>query len=286
MTAGERSINILMLNYVRFYIDFTSRNGGHGVASNRETRSRQILKMLDLNEFVSVADLIRELEVSHMTVRRDLGELEDRGLLVRRYGGAMRSSATASLFSFDRRANTNRREKEAVCRAAARYIKDGDTIFVDCGTTLFRLAHIIATHRAIRVITNSLPVVSELLEYPEISLSFVGGEIDRDRKASYGPKAEQAIREYHADRAFIGADGVSLANGLSSYDEKEGNITRRMGENADEVVLLCDSSKLETDSFSRFAPLSLVTHLVTDGGIESEIRKHYARHGIDVAVGD
>lgn len=282
----EESTNIFMLNYVRFYKYRTFRHGGCRVGSNRETRSRQILKMLDLNEFVSVADLIRELEVSHMTVRRDLGELEERGLLVRRYGGAMRSSATTSLFSFDRRASTNRRQKEAVCRAAARYINDGDTIFVDCGTTLFRLAHIIATHRAVRVITNSLPVVSELLGYPEISLSFVGGEIDRDRKASYGPKAEQAIREYHADRAFIGADGVSLANGLSSYDEKEGNITRRMAENADEVVLLCDSSKLETDSFSRFAPLSLVTHLVTDSGLAPEIRKQYTRHGLNVAAGE
>lgn len=253
---------------------------------HREARSKRILRMLDDNEFVSVQAMMRELSVSHMTVRRDLDELEAKGLLVRRYGGATRSPATASLFSFERRANLNRLQKEAVCRSGARFIGDGETIFIDCGSTLFRLAHYVVARRGLRVITNSLPVVSELLACPEVKVNFVGGEIDRERMAAYGPKAEQAIAEYHADKAFIGADGVSIANGLSSYDEKEANITRRMAGNADAVFLLCDSSKVENDSFSRFAPLSLVDYLVTDRRLPERINKNYAARGIRVVAGE
>lgn len=249
---------------------------------NRESRSRRILEMFDEREFVSVGDIMRALDVSHMTVRRDLDNLEEKGLLVRKYGGAVRSVATTNLFSFDRRVNANRSKKEAVCRVGARFIEDGDTIFIDCGTTLFRLSHYIVAHRNLRVITNSLPVVAELISCPQIKVSFVGGEIDPERKASYGPKTELAIGEYHADKAFIGADGVSIANGLSSYDEKEGNITRRMAENADMVLLLCDSSKVENDSYSRFAPLALVTYLVTDRGLSPEVGKQYKTHGVMV----
>lgn len=252
------------------------------MGTNRESRSRHILEMLERSEFVSVGELMQALAVSHMTVRRDLDELEGRGLLVRRYGGAMRSSATTNLFSFARRVNENRRKKEAVCRIGARFIEDGDTIFVDCGTTLFRLSHYVVSRKNLRIVTNSLPVVSELIDFPQIKISFVGGEIDPERKASYGSKAELAIGEYHADKAFIGADGVSISNGLSSYDEKEGNITRRMAENADTVFLLCDSSKVENDSYSRFAPLTLVSCLVTDGGLSPGIENEYEKHGIRV----
>lgn len=132
------------------------------------------------------------------------------------------------------------------------------------------------------MITNSLPVISELMNYKNIKLTFIGGDIVSDRKASYGAAAESLIDGYHANKAFIGADGISLKNGLSSYDEKEAHITRKMAENADKVFLLCDSSKIERDSFCRFAPVSLIDVLITEQRISEEDTYRYLENNISI----
>jgi DeoR family fructose operon transcriptional repressor len=248
----------------------------------RERRIRHILDTLAREDAVSVGSLVSRFKVSHMTVRRDLAELEAQGYLIRRYGGAVKSEAIERLFSFARRLEKAGEQKEQICRAAARFVQDGEVIFIDCGTTLFRLCRHITRRRSLRVITNSLPVVAELLPHSQIRVSLIGGEVVGERQAIYGPAAERAIGEYHADKAFIGADGLSLAKGLSSYDEKEAGVTRQMAEHARQVYLLCDSSKIERDSYFRFAPPSLFDLLITDGKLEGSLLKRYREHGIRI----
>jgi DeoR family fructose operon transcriptional repressor len=136
--------------------------------------------------------------------------------------------------------------------------------------------------RDLKIITNSLPLISELINYPGIRITMIGGDVVSERRAIYGPAAERSIEGYHAHKAFIGADGVSLKKGLSSYDDKESAITGSMIENADEVYLLCDSTKLERDSFIRFAPLSTIDHLITDPDVNPEIRKEYMKNTVDI----
>lgn len=246
-----------------------------------ELRKKRILQELTTHEFVNLQTMVKEFGVSEMTVRRDFTELERKGLLIRKYGGAVRTEAIETLFSFNRRVERNSENKEAICRAAAQYIEDGDIIFIDCGSTLFRLSHFIRNKR-IRVITNSLPVVSELMGSTTVKLSFIGGDIVEDRQASYGRIAEATIASYNADKAFLGADGISLSSGLSSFDEQEAMVTRKMAEHSKEVFLLCDSSKIENDSFFRFAPIDLVGYLVTDSLPDDRIKEAYIRTGIRI----
>ncbi|MCK5155378.1 MAG: DeoR/GlpR transcriptional regulator [Spirochaetales bacterium] len=248
---------------------------------DQEFRKKHILEEIERNGRVSLQELVKRFQLSEMTVRRDLTELERQGFLIRKYGGAVKTEAVDTLFSFNRRVERNSDQKEAVCRTASQFIYDGDIIFIDCGTTLFRLARFIKNKR-IRVITNSLPVVSELLNDPQIRLSFVGGDIDSDRQASYGRIAEKIISEFKADKAFIGMDGVSLSNGLSSFDEKEGMITKTMAEHAGKVYLLCDSSKIEKDSYFRFAPISLIDILITDSEMNSQLVGLYKEKGVEI----
>ena len=248
----------------------------------RDPRHKHILDTLQRGQFVAVQDLVQRLEVSPMTIRRDLAELEEQGYLIRKHGGAVKSEAIERMFSFSRRLERAAEQKEEICRLAARFVEDGEVIFVDCGTTLFRLCRHILSRRGVRVITNSLPVVSELLPHAHVRVSLVGGELVGERQATYGQAAERAIGEYHADKAFIGADGLSLAKGLSSYDEQEAGVTRRMAEHADRVFLLCDSSKIEKDSYFRFAPLSLFDVLVTDSGLEAVVAQRYREHDIRI----
>jgi len=248
---------------------------------DQEFRKKHILEELERSGRVNLQELVKLFQTSEMTVRRDLTELERQGFLIRKYGGAVKTEAVDTLFSFNRRVERNSDQKEAICRTASQFIEDGDIIFIDCGTTLFRLAHFIKNRR-IRVITNSLPVISELLNDPQIRLSFVGGDIDSDRQASYGRIAEKIISEFRADKAFIGMDGVSLSNGLSSFDEKEGLVTKTMAEHAGKVYLLCDSSKIEKDSYFRFAPVSLIDTLVTDSEVNSQLIGLYKEKGVEI----
>jgi DeoR family transcriptional regulator, fructose operon transcriptional repressor len=245
-----------------------------------DKRKKYILHALDREGSVSVQNLSRNLDVSQMTVRRDLSTLEYKGFLIRRYGGAVKSEVLETLFSFEKRNEKNSRKKEEVCELGADNIEEGDTVFIDCGTTLFRLCRHVIAYRRLRVITNSLPVVSELLPYGHIQVTLVGGELLHERKAVYGKIAEKTLSELHACKAFIGTDGISIKNGLSSYDEKEGNISRIMAENAETVFLLCDSSKVEYNSYVRTGPLELIDFLVTDTDIDPVTLNIYKNHGI------
>lgn len=247
---------------------------------DQDKRIKYILAALDREGSVSVENLSRNLDVSQMTVRRDLSTLEYKGYLIRKYGRAVKSEVLENLFSFEKRKEKNSAKKEEVCKLGADKIEEGDTVFIDCGTTLFRLCRHIIGYRRLRVITNSLPVVSELLPYGHIQVTLVGGELVHERKAVYGRIAEKTLSELHARKAFIGTDGISIKNGLSSYDEKEGNISRIMAENAETVFLLCDSSKVECNSYVRTGPLELIDYLITDTDIDSVILNLYKKHGI------
>ncbi len=245
-------------------------------------RKRYILETLHKDGYVGVVDLARSFDVSGMTVRRDLTELENDGLLVRTHGGAVKSSTVDHIFSFDSRVNRNSERKEELCRAASCFVCDHDTIFVDCGTTLYRLSRYLKARRGVRVITNSLPMMSELSGNEELTVTVTGGDLVRDRRALYGRIAESMIATVHADKAFIGADGVSIAGGLSSYDEQEGAISRSMAKKSDTVYLLCDSSKIEHDSYYTYGKLSLLDYLITDMEFSREIIRTYRREGIEI----
>ena len=249
-----------------------------------ELRKEIILNTLNENGVLYTQEMIKKCDVSEITIRRDLTELESKGLLIRTHGGAVKSKATDVLFTYDLKINKNRQNKEAICQLAANYIDEGDIIFIDCGSTLSLLTKFISRFSFLTVITNSLPIISELINFSNIRLSLIGGEIASERQAVYGPVTEKNIGMYHADKAFIGADGISLKNGLSSYDEKDAAITLKMMENSNEVFLLCDSSKIEKNSFIKFAPISNIHHLITDNRINPEQLKIYRDHGVDVII--
>ena len=249
------------------------------VARGPTVRQRKILETLHDDGSVGVEDLADLLDVSNMTIRRDLTTLETNGYLVRTHGGAVKSHAIDAMFSFERRLHRNRRRKERICEAAAGFVRPGSIMFIDCGTTLFRLARFIRGIENLRIVTNSLPIVSELSSDSGVLLTLTGGDLVFERKALYGRIAEETLRSIHADLAFIGADGVSSAGGLTSFDDKEGGISRSMAESADRVVLLCDSSKIGHTSYYRFGSLSLADVLVTDS---SETPAELDTYGLEV----
>lgn len=247
----------------------------------REARKKYILNQLNKKESINIQDIVKDLNVSEITVRRDLNELEKQGFLKRIHGGAIRSVANI-IFDFNNKATQNRERKIDICRYASTFIEEEDIIYLDCGTTVYFLARFLIKFQRLRVITNSLPVISELLPYRNIKVTLIGGELDNSLKAFYGRTTESLLKQYKADKAFIGAGGVSLAHGLSSVDEKGASITTKMIGSARKVFLLCDSSKLENDSYFIYSSLSQVNYLLTDRDIDQQIVELYIKNKINI----
>jgi len=229
---------------------------------NFQKRKNIILAILDERGEVTVKQLADELAISEITIRRDLTALTADGLVYRTHGGIMKVELTKIPFHFANKAAINVEEKDNICRLAAKEILEGDIIFMDCGSTVFRLCQFIR-NKKIHVITNSLPVVYELMN-SAVKINLVGGEIDPERQAVHGRIAEEHIARYKADRAFIGVDGISVENGLSAFSEIEAGITLAMFANSATSYLLCDVSKVGKDKYFQFAPLSALDVMITN----------------------
>lgn len=229
---------------------------------NFQKRKNIILNILEERGEVTVKELADELAISEITVRRDLTILTADGLVYRTHGGIMKVELTKTPFHFANKATINMEAKDNICRLAANEIKEGDIIFMDCGSTVFRLCQFIR-NKKIHVITNSLPIVYELMN-SSVKLNLVGGEIDPERQAVHGRIAEEHIGRYKADRAFIGVDGISVENGLSAFSEIEAGITLAMFANSAISYLLCDASKVGKDKYFQFAPLKSLDVMITN----------------------
>jgi DeoR family fructose operon transcriptional repressor len=253
---------------------------------NFERRKKFILDQLEKDGSILIQQIASSCQVSEITIRRDLAEMEKNGLVIRIHGGAMMSRGVENLFSFDRKALQNKEKKIQISKKAASFVAENDIIYIDCGTTVFHMIPFLKNFNNLRVITNSLPVVSELQYHPHIKVYLIGGELDSRRKALYGPLSMLGLEKYRANKAFIGASGITLNRGLSSNDEKEAQITQSMARAASEVYLLCDSSKIEKDAFFKYADISLAGTIITDNGISDSLVQLYKKHKINIIIAE
>ncbi|TWI96796.1 DeoR family transcriptional regulator [Mucilaginibacter frigoritolerans] len=228
---------------------------------NFQKRKQKILSQLDKSGEVDVKQLAIDLQISEITARRDLNQLAVDGLLYRTHGGAMKVNPLEKPVGFVNKTAQNVAAKDNICRKAAEQISDGDIIFMDCGSTIFRLCQFIK-NKKIKVITNSLPVIYEL-QNCAVSLNIIGGELDIERQAVHGSIANEHIARYRAGKAFLGVDGIS-ENGLFANSEMEAAITTALAKQSNYTYLLCDNSKVGRETYLKFADLSLVNCIITD----------------------
>ncbi|MDR6943038.1 DeoR/GlpR family DNA-binding transcription regulator [Mucilaginibacter pocheonensis] len=233
----------------------------NGIDMNFQRRKQKILDKLNNAGEVDVKLLATELDISEITIRRDLNQLASDGLLYRTHGGAMKINPLARPHDFVNKAAQNSMVKDNICREAAAHINDGDIIFMDCGSTVFRLCQFLK-NKKIKVITNSIPVVYEL-QNCAVSLNIIGGEFDSDRQAVHGKMANEHIARYRAGKAFLGVDGIS-ANGLFANSELEAGITSAYIDQSAYTFVLCDDSKIGKETYLKFANLDKVNAIITN----------------------
>jgi DeoR family fructose operon transcriptional repressor len=228
---------------------------------NFQKRKQKILEQLDRTGEVDIKELAAELDISEITARRDLNQLANDGLLYRTHGGAMKVDPLAKPKDFANKAAQNADVKDNICRKAAEHINDGDIIFMDCGSTVFRLCQFIK-HKKIKVITNSLPVIYEL-QNCSVSINIIGGEFNNERQATHGKIANEHIARYRAGKAFLGVDGIS-ANGLFANSELEAEITSMYISQSAYTYVLCDDSKVGKETYLKFADIDQIEAIITN----------------------
>ncbi|HVV54128.1 MAG TPA: DeoR/GlpR family DNA-binding transcription regulator [Mucilaginibacter sp.] len=244
---------------------------------NFQKRKRIILEKLDAEGEADIKKIAAELGTSEITIRRDLNSLAADGLLYRTHGGAMKVNPLEIPHDFVNKAAKNVEAKDKICRATAGMILDGDIIFMDCGSTVFRLCQFIK-NKKIKVITNSIPVVYEL-QNSLVSLNIIGGEFNAERQAVHGRIANGHIAKYHAGKAFLGVDGISR-NGLFANSELEADITQAFASHSDRTYLLCDESKIGRETYLKFGEPEMIGTIITNS--RSAELEYFREKGIEV----
>ena len=246
-------------------------------------RQSKITQIIQQRLSVSVKELSEHFKVSSMTIRRDLAALEKSGLVVRVHGGVIAPKATVGLRE-EERAAMNPVQKSNIAEIAARLVKDGQTIFIDAGTTTVELAKRLMDRQGLTVVTNSVKVLYILAESPGINLIGLGGAVFGGAWSFVGPLAETAIRHFHSDLAFLGISSLSLEHGLTEVNYFEGDIKGLIIKQSQRVVLLADSSKFEKVSPHSVAPLSEIDVIITDNHLSEEMAVAYRKMGLDLIL--
>jgi DeoR family transcriptional regulator, fructose operon transcriptional repressor len=229
-------------------------------------RRQQILRLIDENAHVSVAELADQFGVSRASIRRDLNQLHRSGFLQRTYGGALGGNGAAEEASFDERQISHLDEKGRIAQAAARFINPGETIFIDGGTTTEALTPYLADKAPLTVVTYGLNLVNRLATLDNLTLIVVGGTLHRASQTFGGALAISNLQTYSMrfDKALMAAGGVSAEAGVTNGDLEQIPIKRRAVEAAREVILLADSSKLGVVRTALIAPVTQIDWLITD----------------------
>ena len=241
-------------------------------------REKVILDRLSADGSVSVTVLARELGLSDVTIRGDFKVLEEKGWINRTRGGA----APALHRDILERQRVYPERKNAIARAAAELVRDGDVIMIEAGTTTALIARCLAGKRDIHIVTNSTLVFSYARMYPNLQITMTGGEFRRATESLVGPIALETIGRLNVRLAFVGTDGFTLERGMTTHLMEGAEIVKAMKANAQITVLTADSSKYGRVGFSNVLPLSAMDLILTDEDLDDHAETELQEAGISV----
>jgi DeoR/GlpR family transcriptional regulator of sugar metabolism len=243
-------------------------------------RRQYILEALRRDGKVLATELSAALSVSEDTVRRDLRELAEAGLLQRVHGGALPRSPAAASFAI--RQSQAPSAKAAIASAAAQLVRNGQVIILDGGTTTLQVAQRLPLDLRATIVTNSPPIAVALGEHPTIEVIVIGGRLLKDSLVTVGAATLEALHMIRADLCMLGVCSLHPEIGISVPDLEEAHVKRAMIAGAAEVVALAGAEKLGTAVPYIVGPLSDLTHLVTERTVSDEMLAPYRAQGITI----
>ena len=254
---------------------------------NINERHEFITRQLEAKGQVSVTELSTLLNVSEVTIRKDLSILEKNNLLYRAHGKAIKLSPYIN----DRDVNVKEHqfptEKTAIAREAVKLIEPNDSIIIASGTTVQYFAREINTDETggrLTVITSALNVASVLSANRDIEVIQLGGLVRSTSLSAVGCDAERQLENFAGSKLFIGVDGLDPEYGLSTTNLLEANLNRVMIAAAEKIIVLCDSSKFGRRGFSRICTVDDVDQIITDSGIPAHVLEALEQRGIEVTI--
>ncbi|NMN06643.1 MULTISPECIES: DeoR/GlpR family DNA-binding transcription regulator [unclassified Novosphingobium] len=241
----------------------------------RQDRQDRLLALLGSGTTLAIAALARDLDVSDETIRRELRDLEAAGR-VERLHGAVRLARRETEGPLDRRLHENVDAKKRIAQAAARFVADGDIIFIDAGTTTFHIAQALRQHTDLTVITNSLGVATALGGINGNRLFLAGGQMDYEYRAFSDRQAQDYVAGFTPHLALLSVGAVSADRGLMDFHAGEATMSRIAYATAGRVLLAADASKFGRYGLMATAPCASVSVLVTDQPLAPDIASVFA----------
>ncbi len=247
-------------------------------------RHNKIIELINEYGKVTVEDLSQRFNVSAVTIRNDLEILHRNGLLRRIHGGAVRKDFSPLDLPIYEKQKIHTREKERIGKRAAELVSDGETIIVDSGTTTQFFAKHLVDKKNLTVITHALNIAYELAPYPQIEVIMPGGVLRSNSYSLVGTHAEEFIKLFHVQKFFLGVDGFDIHFGLTTQNVQEAKLNHLMAQNAEEVIVLCDSSKFEQRGFVKILDPTEIHRIITDSNVPEEIQFWAKKNKIDLIV--
>lgn len=251
---------------------------------NLTKRHQHILAKLKKEGSVSVVDLCRDLDVSSVTIRKDLKMLEDKSLLYRTHGGGTLNNP----YTVDRHVNEKvmmqSREKSGIGEAAAKLIEPNDCILIASGTTVLSLAKNIQPKGNLTVITAALNVALELIQHPQIEVIQLAGPIRKSSSSVTGLYAEKMLEDFSCSKLFLGVDGIDAEFGLTTTNMMEAQLNKAMIRASQKTVVLADSSKFGKRGFGRICGLEDIEQVITDSNISEHMAETLQGLGIEATI--
>jgi DeoR family fructose operon transcriptional repressor len=245
-------------------------------------RQKMLLDAIQRSGIVSYKELGLLVDVSDSTLRRDLRELKQKGLIELERGAAISLQQGNDFELQPVLKNDFSLEKRAIGQAAAELINEEEIIILDSGTTVLELAKAINPKLHVTCVTNAVLIAIELCKKPNVDVILIGGSMNHAGKALIGPMAIQNLREIHAQKVFLGAAGISEEMGISNYNLSLIQIRQAMIEISEEAIVLADHSKFGRKALSSVACLDDIQRVVTSSGISEDDLQMLSRYDIEV----
>lgn len=247
-------------------------------------RHNYILDKLREQQFVKVTELAEDLDVTTVTIRKDLKILEERNLLFRTHGSAMPINPYVPDMSVQIKGKLKNEEKKKIAIAAAKLIQENDSIIISAGSTNYEFALQIHPKDHLNVVTSSLPVSILLNDLPDVSVIQLGGNLYKESLSVRGAYAAAAFKDITCSKLFLGVDGIDKEHGITNSNIDEALLSKSMITASSKIIVLADSSKFGKRGFGKVCGLEGVDIIITDDGITDSMARMLDNLGIKVII--
>lgn len=246
----------------------------------REERLKQILDKLQQDQRLSTTQLMADFEVSEGTIRRDLKELQTRGLLQKVHGGAVPRPAAPRIYQ--NRLEYASEPKAELAKKALPLLENGQLILIDGGTTNWHLANAFPPQLEATVFTNSIPIVQTLLAHPGLEIHLMGGKVFQASQVSLGSEVMQALGDIRPDICFMGVRSLQAEIGFTTLEREEAKIKRKMVEVSQRVVVMATNDKLDTVDHYRICGCEEVDLLIVEQDAPEDKLSAFRERGMEI----